>query len=72
MKSFFRQQKAHAGATKPTGGVSKKAAAAAHHHQKAAPALHVHPSPGICRIPGPDSPIDVPFRGSTGMSTDSI
>ncbi|XP_066380510.1 uncharacterized protein [Miscanthus floridulus] len=48
MKSFFRQQKAHAstGATKPTGGVSKKAAAAAHQHEKAAPALHVHPSPG--------------------------
>ncbi|XP_066380509.1 uncharacterized protein [Miscanthus floridulus] len=47
MKSFFRQQKAHAstGATKPTGGVSKKAAAAAHQHEKAAPALHVHPSP---------------------------
>ncbi|KAG0522652.1 hypothetical protein BDA96_07G055900 [Sorghum bicolor] len=48
MKSFFRQQKANAGAgaTKPTGGVSKKASpAAAHqHHQKAAPALHVHPS----------------------------
>ncbi|CAO2200602.1 unnamed protein product [Urochloa humidicola] len=40
MKSFFRQQKAHTAATKPTGGVSKKAAA----HQKAAPALHVHPA----------------------------
>ncbi|KAK8450545.1 hypothetical protein SEVIR_6G047400v4 [Setaria viridis] len=47
MKSFFRQQKAHA-ATKPTGGVSKKtaAAAAAHHHQKAAPALHVNAATG--------------------------
>ncbi|CAL5010370.1 unnamed protein product [Urochloa decumbens] len=43
MKSFFRQQKAHTAATKPTGGVSKKAAAAS--HQKAAPALHVHPAP---------------------------
>ncbi|CAO2176361.1 unnamed protein product [Urochloa humidicola] len=40
MKSFFRQQKAHTAATKPTGGVSKKAAA----HQKATPALHVLPA----------------------------
>ncbi|CAO2187120.1 unnamed protein product [Urochloa humidicola] len=34
MKSFFRQQKAHTAATKPTGGISKKAA----------PALHVLPT----------------------------
>ncbi|CAL4996928.1 unnamed protein product [Urochloa decumbens] len=45
MKSFFRQQKAHTAATKPTGGVSKKAAAAAgQHHQKAAPTLQVLPA----------------------------
>ncbi|PAN33782.1 hypothetical protein PAHAL_6G044400 [Panicum hallii] len=43
MKSFFRQQKAHTAATKPTGGFSKKTAAA-RHHQKAAPALHVQPA----------------------------
>ncbi|RLN04300.1 delta DNA polymerase [Panicum miliaceum] len=43
MKSFFRQQKAHTAATKPTGGVSKKAAAT-HQHKKAAPALHVRPA----------------------------
>ena len=69
MKSFFRQQKAHAstGATKPTGGVSKKAAAAAHQHQKVAPALHVHPSPGT--NPGPNPPIAVRFPG---RSIDSI
>ncbi|KAL5221597.1 hypothetical protein ABZP36_026310 [Zizania latifolia] len=36
MKSFFRQQKAHAGSLKPTGGVSKKAAAQRSHHVKPA------------------------------------
>jgi hypothetical protein len=46
VKSFFRQQKAHA---KPTGGVSKRASA---HHQKAAPAILSHSVlPGI--IPDP-------------------
>jgi hypothetical protein len=46
VKSFFRQQKAHA---KPTGGVSKRASV---HHQKAAPAVLAHSVlPGI--IPDP-------------------
>uniref|UniRef100_A0A0D9X4Q7 DNA polymerase delta subunit 4 n=1 Tax=Leersia perrieri TaxID=77586 RepID=A0A0D9X4Q7_9ORYZ len=39
VKSFFRQQKAHAGSVKPTGGVSKKAAQPQqprHHHKPAA------------------------------------
>ncbi|KAF8712993.1 hypothetical protein HU200_028782 [Digitaria exilis] len=65
MKTFFRQQKAHA-ATKPTGGVSKKASAAAHHHQKApAPALHVHPLIS-------DPPIGVPSPSFYGATDGSI
>ncbi|EEE68095.1 hypothetical protein OsJ_26149 [Oryza sativa Japonica Group] len=36
VRSFFRQQKAHAaGGVKPTGGVSKKAALPRHHHKPA-------------------------------------
>uniref|UniRef100_A0A0E0LRI4 DNA polymerase delta subunit 4 n=1 Tax=Oryza punctata TaxID=4537 RepID=A0A0E0LRI4_ORYPU len=39
VKSFFRQQKAHAaGTVKPTGRVSKKAAQPRHHHNPAAQA----------------------------------
>ncbi|BAF22978.2 uncharacterized protein [Oryza sativa Japonica Group] len=39
VRSFFRQQKAHAaGGVKPTGGVSKKAALPRHHHKPASQA----------------------------------
>ncbi|XP_006659163.1 DNA polymerase delta subunit 4-like [Oryza brachyantha] len=41
MKSFFRQQKAHAaaGSVKPTGGVSKKASQPRHHQKPVAQAV---------------------------------
>ncbi|BAT03963.1 Os08g0163300 [Oryza sativa Japonica Group] len=53
VRSFFRQQKAHAaGGVKPTGGVSKKAALPRHHHKPASQGaflLPVSPAPETVR-----------------------